>query len=310
MQDDATEQPKEVKGTILSPDQVTEWGNDINFIEPSVKDEQGNERRQEETDKVEENPTKDNTDDQEEEYDVPDSLTILEDPGEFVSNDYSFEVTVYDDEGKKGKTRKIGSVEEWESLLDEDPNLGTPAALLKAQRLATKMELSGERDKTEWQNKKDSFNKQNELNKSREEQITNIANEIGYLISTKKLPEISDEAARKRWQTDATAADDKEFVKTSGVKEQIELLSYMRKENNARQRAGLRPLTSAIDAYNAMQLENRDKKSEDSRKRAGEARREAGSRVAGVSPSPTGVQAPRGISVGRGGSLRDLQAGW
>lgn len=304
MEEKTTEQP-EVKGHILTADETSDWGNTTTIIEPGVNDERGNEVRGDKTPEKQENDDESGDDEQspvEEEYEEPIPVVTVEDPGVYTPNDYSFEVTTYDEEGKNGKTVKVTSIEQFEELLDKDTNFGTAAALLKAQRLAVKMESNGERDLNDWQKKKESFTQQAQSAQAQQDHINNVAAEITYLVSKGKLPAVESKYANADWS-------DPEIAKQSGVKEQVELLNYMRKENNARQKAGLQPLGSALDAFNAMQLETRDKRVADVKKQAGEARKEASARVAGSSPAPVS-NAPKGVMVGRGGSLRDLDPGW
>lgn len=297
---DKTEPTTEQQGTPIVPPDLGDMGNVPTFIEPGMNDEQGNEVRQElETDEPE---VEEEAEAPVEEYEDYTPTPTVEDPGTYTPKDYSFEVTVYDEEGKNGKSVKVKSIEEWEELLDKDSNFGTSSALLKAQRLATKMESNLDRDESEWKKKKDAFDEQSESAQAQQDRINNIAAEINYLVGKGKLPAVDKKYANADWS-------DPEVAKQPGVKEQVSLLNYMRKENDARVKAGLRPIDSVLDAYNAMQLEQRDKRAQDVKKKAGVARKEAGARVAGSSPAPVS-SAPKGIAVGRGGSLRDLDLGW
>lgn len=291
------------QGTPIVPADMADWDNKSMILESAVTDEQGNEvRKAEETEEEIEQENNDDEGQVVEEYSDPEPIVTVEDPGEYTPKDYSFEVTIYDEEGKNGKPVKIKSVEEFEDLLEKDSNFGSPSALLKAQRQATKMESNSDRDKDNWQEKRDKFDSQVESVQAQQEQINNIAAEITYLVGKGKLPEVAKKYSNADWS-------DPETAKQPGVKEQVELLNYMRKENDTRVKAGLKPLTSVIDAYNSMQLEQRDKRAGDVKQRASEVRKEAGARVAGNSPAPV-TNAPKGVAVGRGGSLRDLDSGW
>jgi hypothetical protein len=291
---------EETKGTPIVNEEVADWGNQTRIVEPGVTDEQGNEQR---TEEVEEKVEDTEETPEEPEYEQPTPVVTVEDPGEFKPNDYSFDVVVYDDESKKPKTVKIKSAEDFDKLLDDDANFGSSGALLKAQRLATKMETSLERDEAEWKKKKDAYEEQAGTLEARNEQIANIAAEINYLVGKGKLPKVEKKYENANWS-------DPEVAKQPGVKEHLELLSYMRKENDDRKKHGLKSQVSVIDAFNAMTLEKRDNKAKDVKKQAGEARKEAGARVAGSSPAPVSSPAPKGIAVGRGGSLRDINSGW
>jgi hypothetical protein len=300
MADNNQSQKTELKGHVLTADELNEWGNGVQIIEPGLKGEDGGELRPATVEEAEDDPKE--PAEPVEEYDEPEPVVTAEDPGEYQPQDYSFEVTVYDDEDKNGKSVKIKSVDDWDELLDKDANFGTSSALLKAQRLATKMESNQERDRAAWEEKKKTYDAQVGTQAEREEATNRIAAEINYLVAKGKLPKVSAELANADWR-------DHEVAKQPGVKEQIELIDYMTKENAARKKAGIQPLTSAIDAYNGLMLEQREKKANDVKTQAAEARKTAGARVAGTSPAPIS-NAPKGIAVGRGGSLRDMNSGW
>lgn len=282
--------PTENQGTPIVPEDMHEWDTKSLILESGPTEQE--EEQPEEVEEVVE----------QEEYDEPDPIVTEEDPGEYVPQDYSFEVTIYDDEGKNGKQVKVSTIEQFEELLEKDVNFGSPSALLKAQRLATKMESNSERDKRAWEEKKNKFDSQVQSVQEQQETVNAIASEIMYLVGKGKLPPVDKQYANADWS-------DPEVAKQPGVKEQVELLNYMRKENDARLKAGLKPLTSALDAYNAMQLETRDTQARNAKREAAEARKNAGARIAGTSPAPVS-NTPKGISVGRGGSLRDLDSGW
>jgi hypothetical protein len=100
------------------------------------------------------------------------------------------------------------------------------------------------------------------------------------------------------------------IAKQDGVKEQIELLNYMVKENEARLKAKVKPLVSIVDTFNAWQLDTGRQKEEAEAKAAAEARKEAGARVAGVSPSSQGSYVPKGIAVGNPNVLKRGASVW
>lgn len=219
------------------------------------------------------------------------------DPGEYIPTDYSFEVITYDDEGNKPKTHKISTVEQWDKLLEEEPNFGNASALMKADRLAAKMENNTERDYKDWEGKKQKFEDDSRAAQAKTEATDNMVNEINYLVSKNFLPKIADEYKNSDWS-------DKEIAKQPGVKEQAELLMYMRDENARRTKAGLKPMTSVLDAFNAMQVDVSRKQSKQAEKDADTARKVASGRVAGTTAAPASV-APKGIAVGRPGILSD-----
>lgn len=226
------------------------------------------------------------------------SVPTVADPGEFKPADYSFEVQEYNEDGKPTKTHKVKSIEDWDELLAKDPNLGSAAALLKAQRLATKMESAQERDKSQWQDQKDKFDEEKKQLDAQAASMKMMVSEVDYLVTKGKLPKIDKQYVNADWS-------DAEVAKQPGVKEQLALLSYMKKENNARVKAGLSPITSILDGFNAWKNDDNEVTAVKAKKQAGEARKQAGSRVSGASSAPRQV-APPGLMVGRGGSLRDL----
>lgn len=222
----------------------------------------------------------------------------LEDPGEFVPGDHSFDVTVYDPDGKNPRTVKIESAEQWDQLLEADTNLGTAAALMKAGRMVAKMELDQERDRRAYDEKKAAFDAQQKDVQVRNEQIQRMASELSYLVSRGDLPAIPKQYQNADWS-------DPEVAKQPGVKEQLALLDYMKKENAARTKAGLAPFSSMIDVFNQYDREQAKAKAAQANKDAGVQRREAGAKVAATTPNP--VQPVRkDVAVGR--SLGDLSA--
>lgn len=221
--------------------------------------------------------------------------TTVEDPGEYQPKDYSFEVTIYDEDGKNGKAVKVSSVEQFEQLLDEEKNFGSASALLKAQRMATKMESAQDRDKSEHDSKKAQFETQKTAVDEQNARLTRTANELNYLVGKGKLPPVPKKYQNADWS-------DPEVAKQPGVKEQVELLKYMGKENEARRKLGLDDL-SVSGAYAEMRLEQKEQEVTSSTKQAGEARRQASARVSATTPGPASA-APKGVMVGR--NLGDL----
>lgn len=228
-------------------------------------------------------------------------IEYVPDPGDYVPKDYSFEVTTYDDEGNKPKTVKIDSPEAWDKLLEADTNLGSGAALMKAQRLATKMEANEERDKAAWEAKKADYDSVSQADTARTEKIQTWTKEIDYLVGKGLLPKVGKEYKDAVWEGDA--------LKDEGVKAQVELLKFMDKENKLREKAGIKQIDSVVDALNAFQAENGDKPAKVDAKAEGKARQAASARIASGAAAPVG-QSPKGISVGHGGSLDRLGSNW
>lgn len=285
-----------VKGTLLTPEQAGEWGNETVIIEKKPKTE-ANVLEPDEADPPEEKEPP-----QVEEEPVSEAEVIeIEDPGQYVPQDYSFEVTVYDEEGKKPKTVKVDSISKWEELLADEPNMGSSLAVNKAFRAAQKMESSLESDEKDFASKKAEYDKALADQNKSEQTTQSWVNEIAYLEENGSLPKVDSKFKNVLW-TGPNA--DKEALKDEAVQAQISLLEYMRKENTKRRKSGLSDL-GPEGAFNARALDTRAKQVSDNKKKSEEARKEAGARVAGSSPNPVTV-APKGIAVGVGGSLRDL----
>lgn len=231
---------------------------------------------------------------------VEDEVTVpsVPDPGEYQPKDYGFTITTYDEEGKNGKTVTVRSLEQWDELIEAEPNFGTASQLLKAQRAATRMEASLERDKYDYEAKKSAYDESKAQVEQETKALTTMMAEVNYLVSKGKLPAVPTKYANANWA-------DPEVAKQPGVKEQIALLSYMKKENNARLKAGLPGMGSVLDAFNAYQVERGTQQTQVQAEEQGKARKQAGARVAGNTPAPV-AHIPKGIMVGPGGSLRDL----
>ncbi len=221
----------------------------------------------------------------------------LEDPGEFVPNDYSFEITTFDSEGRNPKTTTIHSPQDWERLIDQEPNFGGVSAFSKAQAKATRMQLSLERDEREHKAKQEAYEAEKKTTEEMEASAESIINGILYLEERGDLPKVPDQF-RDDW-------DSPEAKENEAVKEQMKFLSYMRDENDRRLRAGLPIFSSVIDAHNAYQLDQIREDQKATRARQNQARRTVASRVGSQSPAPASASPP-GMIVGRGGSLDDL----
>ena len=284
----------QLKGTLLTPDQLTDWGNETRIVEPGVTTEDGQTVGDEELGVVEE--TEEETEETEEEEVQPEPVepvtpaVTLTDPGEYKPNDYSFEITVYDSEGKNGKVTKINSIEQWNELLDRDANFGSGAALLKGERQASRMERNLEQDEKAYQAERAAYEAQVQAANEQNQTIARMESEINYLAGRGELPPISSELANADWQ-------DPEISKQAGVKERVQLLNYMRDENKARTAAGLEPMRSVLDAHNAFLLDQRRNEDVSTRRAAAESRKIAGAKVAGSSPNPNLI-APKGVAVG------------
>jgi hypothetical protein len=218
-------------------------------------------------------------------------VSSLEDPGEFQPGDYSFEVQVYDEDGKNPKAKKIASVDDWDALLETDPNLGSAAALLKAQRLASKMEQAQEREQAEYNAKLKAYNDEQARVDQQVEQLGKWQKQFDYLTTRGDLPKIAAKYQDADWS-------DPEVAKQPGVKEQLAIIDFMKKENTARRKAGVDEITSILEAFSEYDRANLKRSNTEATKQAGEQRRAAGAKVAGTTPAPVSA-APKGVMVGR-----------
>lgn len=233
-----------------------------------------------------------------EEYSEPTPVVTVADPGEYKPADYSFEVTL-----KDGKTVKVGTVDDAERIADDPDNFETPKQLMDFINKQNKMRVSLDKDHDKWEADKAAYDTQAQEQAARVESMNTMVSEFEYLVAKKLIPPVAKEYKDADWT-------DPEVAKQPGVKEQTILLNYMVKENKARTKAGIKPLTSVVDAFNAWRQENGQAEAEQAQKEAGEARKAASARVAGVSASNQAPYAPKGIAVGRTNVLGNNQAVW
>lgn len=285
---------------ILTPEQQEELDNPTDLPQLLTREEQTEEPEAEVKDESETDAEDTGADDTDvDEPETPEPVQLPPDPGTYEPKDYSFQVTTYSEDGKRTTTHTIKSTEDWDKLLDEDPDFGSGTALMKAQRKATRMEMSLERDQ---QNHEKAVKEYEEAKASYEQEqtrLTTLASEMDYLVQKGKLPRVANQYKNADWS-------DPEIADKPGVKEQIALLSYMQKENKVRAKAKLAPMTSILDAYNAYQADEKEQQALKDKKTAGEQRKRQGAKIAGTTPAPVSSTPPRGIMVGPKGSLRDL----
>lgn len=221
----------------------------------------------------------------------------LEDPGDYKPADYSFEIKVGD------KTVKIDSPEQAEKIAEENAEELDAKALLKLVKESNKMALSLERDEKDHKEKVSEYQSKLDERNEQTERVQNTVNELNYLVSRGDLPKISEADKKADWS-------DKEVQERPGIKEQRDLLAFMQKENGIREKAGLKPLTSVLDAFSAWKLEESKKLQVETKKAAGEARKNAGAKVSAASNNPSSAPAPKGIAVGRVGAFQTNQSQW
>lgn len=221
----------------------------------------------------------------------------VDDPGEFVPGDYTFEVTVYDDQGANPKVHKIANLDQWDALLETEPNLGSSAAVLRAERAAQKMDRGIERDRSVWETRKAEYDEAVKQQQEIDSRTIQWQSELDYLVGKGELPPMPAEfhVSKANWK-------DPNVAKQPAVKAQLELLDYFKKENEIRVKAGLTPMTSLLDAYNGFARERDAAAVKQNRTQAATDRKAAGARVASSSPRPA-TSAPRGVAIGRVGVL-------
>lgn len=231
------------------------------------------------------------------EYSEPEPVVTVQDPGEYIPKDYSFDVEL------EGKKHSINTPEEAEKFMEDNADKFTAAQILTVIKKSQKMENNLERDKEKWETDKATFEEQTATENQRQETINNFASEFEYLVGKGLLPEVSKALKDADW-------NDPEVAKQPGVKDHLKILNYLVKENAVRAKSGVKPITSIVDAYNAWKLDLTTKETETARKEAGEARRAASARIAGVSSAPSSPLIPKGIAVGNPRAFDKSAAIW
>lgn len=221
------------------------------------------------------------------------------DPGEFTPKDYSFEVQVFDENNANPKVVKIASPEDFDKLMADNANLGTPLALTKAMRQVTKMESNVERDKAAYETDRAKFDADKQLADQANAQVEATVKGLDYLVARGDLPKVATKYTNADW-------NDAEIAKQPGVKEQLEVIQFMATENKARVKAGLPEFASIVDAYSEFDRQQAKAALKTQNQQAVANRRQASMRVGATSPTaPSAV--PKGIMVGRSlGSLDNI----
>jgi len=243
------------------------------------------------------NPNKQDTVEPEQ-YAEASQVVTVQDPGDFVPADYSFEVTL-----ANGKTVKVSTPEQADEIADNDENFESTKQLMDFIKKSNKMQRQLDRDYDKWEAQKQTFEQQKAEEDARIETVKNLVSGFEYLESKGRLPKLTEEERNTDW----TKLD---VSKHPNVKAHMDLIEYMERENQIRDKAGVPRLNSALDAINAYDLDNRGKQEDNTKKAAGEARRAAGSRVASPSASSQGQYVPKGIAVGRTLNFRGGQDAW
>lgn len=238
----------------------------------------------EETEEADE--TADATDEEVEEYEPPAPIEPVANPGAFNPTDYSFIVT-----NAEGKKTKISTPEEADVYLEDEDNFETTKQSIEFMRKVSRMENGLEKDKAEYDKQLADYRKADEELKARDTSIQNIESGINYLVEKKLLPAVDKSLSKADW-------NDPNVATNPGIKEQRALLNYMVKESETRVKAGLPPITSVIDAFNAMQLDNARNTRQSNKDKNAEERKTKGARIASTTSTVT-TPAPKGIAIGR-----------
>lgn len=236
--------------------------------------------------------------DYEEDYLPPAPVSTEEDPGEFQPGDHSFVAMLAD-----GKQVTVTNPEEADRIAADPENFKTPKELMDFMTKFGKMERAIAREKEQWQDKKDKFEAGKEAEEERMKVVQNIAAEFKYLVEQGELPPVAAKYRNADWS-------DPEVAKQPGVKEQKELMNFMVKENEKRQKAGVRVFTSVLDAHNAFKIAQARKESNKQGKESAEARKRAGARISAPSAPGQAPYVPKGIAVGNPNVFKRGNSQW
>lgn len=266
------ETSQEQREVRLDADQPAEWGDQT--------------PQEEKSEEVEEQPEKD-----EEVVEMPAPVeqpkTLPEqptNPGEYVPNDYSFDFEL------EGKSIKINSVEEAEKFAEDNAEKFTAKELLAFVTKSNKMATNLERDKEKFDKKAEEYKKFQDDQAAEIEFTNSLVAEVEYLISKGKMPVVPEE-----FQSDWTTH---EARNNPAIQKHMNLVNYFKNESAVRVKAGLKPMTSMLEAYNSWQLEQKSDNESSLKKQQAEDRKSRSGKVAGVSPKPVNI-APKGVAVGR-----------
>jgi hypothetical protein len=216
------------------------------------------------------------------------------DPGEFVPNDYSFDIKLAD-----GSTVKISAPEDIEAL-GADVEFASAGDLIKTQANYTRMLTGIENDKKAYDAEKSVFDSYQETTQQQEQFISGVESGMNYLESSGSLPPVPKQYENADWTDPKIAAQ-------PGVKERVALIEYMAAENAKRQKAGVQPISSVLDAYNSMEMDNIRKANIVKTDAAKVATKARGAMVGGeTSQSQGGANIPDNMIVGVGGNIRDI----
>lgn len=237
--------------------------------------------------------------DEDERFEEPAPVVTIADPGEYKAPDVSFKVEIKD--GDKSKTVTIKTPEDAERIAENPDYFENPKQLMDFINKQSKMNNALDRSKEKYDDQKAKFDEQSEVETERQGYVDHIEKEIAYLIGKKELPAIPADLKEADW-------DDPEVAKREEIKLHRLLISRIQKERDTRVKAGLSPFVSALDVWKDIKNEKKAKDTET--KAAGDSRKAAGARVAGVSASDQTPYVPKGIAVGNPNVFKRGQAAW
>lgn len=216
---------------------------------------------------------------------------LVADPGEFQPKDYSFEVELAD-----GTKHRIGKPEDIDNL-PEAPQFATLKEHTQFITNYTKMVNGIDADQREYEAEKAKFDEVQKNNADVEQRVTTMLNEMSYLETKGKLPQVADEFKEADWSNPKVAEQ-------PGVKERLALLEYRHTENQERTKLGLSPM-SVIEAHMQMQQEAVVAAEAEAKQKAADLRKAKGAMISGPSSVPTNGM-PDDMIIGEGGSTRDI----
>lgn len=285
----ADEQPTEEQVQAANAAEEAKWEDDFEQEDLTVPTKtEDDEEQPEDTQEVVED----------EEFEDPEPAVTTQDPGDFKPGDYSFKVTL-----ASGKKVTIKTPEEAEEIGEDPDNFETPKQLMNFITKSQKMINGIDKDREKYEADKTEHDKQVATETERMETVNTFSAEFEYLADKGLLPKLSRDLQNSDWS-------DPEIAKNEDVQAYTEVLDYLVKENEVRTKAGIKPLNSVVDAFNAMQADTKRTKATNEKKAAGEQRKAAGARVAGVSPSQQGSYVPKGIAVGNPNIFKRSEAIW
>lgn len=213
------------------------------------------------------------------------------DPGEFQPQDYSFDVTLAD-----GTVVSITSPEDIDKL-PEQPEFASIKDHTQFINSYSRMVNGIDADKRQWETNSKSWSDTQEAVKQQEEYFSTVDNSMKYLESNGKLPAVPAQYVEADWS-------DPEVQKQPGVKERVEIIEYMAKENATREAHGL-PKMDVLSAHAELQSKRYEEHQAAKATAQNSHRKKQGAMVTGAS-APAPGKSNTDMIVGSGGSLSDL----